>query len=67
MQAVVDFFLKDDLNKRYGSAVIYMKSLIKARKGEVEEAITYFTNNIRYYTDDAKKRFILRLRKYESL
>lgn len=66
MQDVVDFFSKDDLNKRYGSAVIYMKSLIKARKGEVTEAITYFTNNIKYYTDDAKDRFILRLRKYEN-
>ena len=64
MESVIEFFKSPELKQRYNDNIICMDSILKAKRGDISGAIDYFKSNIRNYTDEAKKRFESKLKKY---
>lgn len=63
MKEIIRFFEESDLKVKYHNNYIYMQSLLIKREQGIDKAISYFNNNIRNYTIQAKERFINRLEK----
>lgn len=64
MKDILEFLKKKDYLNKYHNNVICFTAIIMAKEGKVEEAIDYYSNNIRNYTDEAKDKFIIRLNKF---
>lgn len=63
MEEIVNFFKHPDNKTRYSENIICMESIIKAKTDDTSVATEYFLKNIRNYTQEAKERFTLRLKK----
>lgn len=50
-----------DFNERYSHTKVIFNSLILAKKDSIGSAKSYFNENIRYFTEDAKKLFLEKL------
>ena len=61
MRDIVRFFEHDDYKNRYQTNIIIFRSIIKAKEGNIEQAIMFFKENIRNFTEDAKVKFIAKL------
>lgn len=64
MEAILNYF-KENGNQVNKNTIVIFKSTIIAMKGNIEDAIVYFNNNIRNFTDQAKDRFKQKLLKYQ--
>lgn len=64
MKNIVSFFKKEENYKKYHNTVVCFESILKAKNGNVDEAMKYFNQNIRNYTDQAKERFSQKLLRY---
>ena len=63
MENILQFFKQQDKNK-YHNNIISFTSIIMAKKGDVDDAKSYFEKNIHYYTYAAKDKFKAKLERY---
>lgn len=66
MKEILSFFEQEEFNQRYQNNIVYFKSIIMAKEGNVEQATKYFVENIKNYTDQAIDKIKLRLLRYKS-
>lgn len=64
MKEIIDFFTQSEFKQKFYNNVICFESIIKAKEGDTQGAVSYFIENIRNYTDEAIAKFIVRLNKY---
>lgn len=64
MKEIIEFFKQKEYRQRYYNNLICFESIIKAKEGDVQGAIDYYSENIRNYTDEAMSKFIVRLNRY---
>ena len=66
MEEIVAYFEQPEYKNKYSNNVVIFKSILAAREGNIDMAITYFKDNIKYYTDQAKQNFVNRLQRYSE-
>ena len=65
MEEIISYF-EENGNEASKNTIIIYKSIVMAMKGNVEGASRYFDTKIRYYTDQAKDRFMQKLLRYRE-
>lgn len=66
MKEILAFFKQPEYRNRYQMNIVCFQSIIIAKEKNVNEAIDYFNNNIKYFTDEAKQKFIAKLNRYNN-
>jgi tetratricopeptide (TPR) repeat protein len=64
MEQIIHFFEQPEYKNKYLNNVISFKSIMMAKRGNINEAVEFFKKFIRDYTDDAREKFIIRLERY---
>lgn len=67
MKKILDFFKQPEFRNKYQNNIICFTAIIMAKEGKLEEAIDYYCQNIRNYTDEAKDKFVIKLHKYQEI
>lgn len=62
MQDTIEELEKEGSNS---NTVVICKSKLLAKQNRVDEAIDFFSKNIKYFTEESKQRFCARLQSYE--
>ncbi len=66
MKEIYHFFENSEYGNKYKNTIVSFKAIIIAKEGKIDEAIEYFQRNIKNYTDEAKEKFIIKLKHIKS-
>lgn len=64
MKNILGFLSQKEYKNKYTNNIVCFKAIIMAKEGRIKEAINYYCENIRNYTDEAKDKFVVKLNKY---
>lgn len=67
MDEIIDFFKKDELKRKFHNNLVCFECIRMAKDGKIEESVSNFNINIRNYTDEAKEKFITRLKNMNKI
>lgn len=67
MKEILSFFEHPEFKNKYQNNIVCFTAIIKAKEGYVSDAVEYFKEKIKYYTDEAKDKFVVKLNKYCSM
>lgn len=66
MEEILNFFKQPEFRNKYLNNIVCFTAILMAKSGRVEEAVEYYKENIKNYTEEAKDKFVIRLNKYQS-
>lgn len=61
MKKILHFFEQEEYKNRYQTNIVIFKAVIMAKEGKPKQAIQFFKERIRYFTEDAKEKFAAKL------
>lgn len=67
MKSILEYFEKKEDRIKYQTNIIIFKSFIKAKEGHTDQAIQFFKENIRNFTEDAKNKFVAKLERVRAV
>lgn len=65
MKKILEFFEQPDYKNKYQNNIVYFKSILLAKEGNVEDAKKFFRRSIRDYTAEAIDKFVSKLDRFE--